>query len=759
VADPWTKYQTQAAPSQEGPWARYGSSSAPSVQSAPRQAQPSRQPRPRAADFTGNPREQILGAASGASVTSGYRTPEHNQRVGGATNSYHTRGTGQALDLVPGPGETMAQLHARLRQSGLPFQELLNEGDHVHAAWNGPGLGDEIPQAPNPVPMEAANTVGQDTMLASPGLEGATRETAIDLGRLYADNVPLLKKGSWVRNGDEVFQLQGDAYTDNTRASDEALSGNAYLRRPNLTDQTGAFVSAAAEQVPFLDEAAVGAQAVLNGEDYSTARDRYRGNVELLNQTDRGARNLGGIAGFGLGLAAPGAGWVNSAQGASRIGRAAALGAGYGALFGAGNTEGSLSDRLRAAGVQAGLGAGGGALLQQGADALGTVAGALRTNPSAARQLSQAGVDLTPGQMLGGSAQRIEDSLTSVPFLGDSIRTAQRRGLETFNAAAINRALEPVGAVQGVGRQGLQEADLVISGAYDNALSGVTVPRDATFDAELSTIGRTNPLPDDLQGSFNALIGDLTRRFGQSVDGQTYKQLDSELGAAVRSAQSGSATDPAKRLLAGKLQDTRDALQGAFERANPQAYAATRAADTAAAGMSRIRGAATRQGTAAREGLFTAGDLNAAVRMGDSSAGRRSYGRGEAMLQDLSDAAAQVLPATVPDSGTAIRSLFTVAPALAAGGGAGAVGVPLAAPAAVVAGAGLFGGSALYGKGIQGLINRAYRASTPGAAQQALSEIQAAAARTPVLQPLYEALQSRLLPLLRGEPTATQTTQ
>jgi hypothetical protein len=74
---------------------------------------------------------QVLGGA--VQVTSAGRSPEHNAAVGGAANSYHLRG--QALDFIPPKGMSMADAAAALKKSGIPFAELLDEGDHVHVAW------------------------------------------------------------------------------------------------------------------------------------------------------------------------------------------------------------------------------------------------------------------------------------------------------------------------------------------------------------------------------------------------------------------------------------------------------------------------------------------------------------------------------------------------------------------------------------------------------------------------------------------------
>lgn len=96
----------------------------------------------------GDVAQSILAVVPGVNVTSGRRSAERNAAVGGAPNSHHL--TGNAYDLTPPPGMTMAQLEQRLRQSGLPFRELINEGDHVHVAWAGSGLPDGAASSGSP---------------------------------------------------------------------------------------------------------------------------------------------------------------------------------------------------------------------------------------------------------------------------------------------------------------------------------------------------------------------------------------------------------------------------------------------------------------------------------------------------------------------------------------------------------------------------------------------------------------------------------
>jgi len=78
-------------------------------------------------------RAAIADLFPGTTVTSGKRTPEHNEKVGGVPNSQHI--AAQALDFVLPRGLTFTNVKTALAEKGLPVSELINEGDHVHWAW------------------------------------------------------------------------------------------------------------------------------------------------------------------------------------------------------------------------------------------------------------------------------------------------------------------------------------------------------------------------------------------------------------------------------------------------------------------------------------------------------------------------------------------------------------------------------------------------------------------------------------------------
>lgn len=83
----------------------------------------------------------------GVKVTSGYRTTAHNAEVKGAANSYHTRGTGQAIDFVVPPSVTKEDVRTQLKLRGLPIVELLGPGDKGHSDHIHWAFGDGKPSA------------------------------------------------------------------------------------------------------------------------------------------------------------------------------------------------------------------------------------------------------------------------------------------------------------------------------------------------------------------------------------------------------------------------------------------------------------------------------------------------------------------------------------------------------------------------------------------------------------------------------------
>lgn len=77
-----------------------------------------------------DPLRERLGQA--ITISSGYRSPVLNKAVGGAKNSQHL--TGEAADINC-PAIGTERLFDVLRASGLPFDQLIEEGTWVHVSF------------------------------------------------------------------------------------------------------------------------------------------------------------------------------------------------------------------------------------------------------------------------------------------------------------------------------------------------------------------------------------------------------------------------------------------------------------------------------------------------------------------------------------------------------------------------------------------------------------------------------------------------
>jgi len=432
-----------------------------------------------------------------------------------------------------------------------------------------------------------------------------------------------------------------------------------------------------------------------------------------------------------------------------------AVAAGQNAPFALARQEGTIPQRLPGAARETAMAFGLGSTLAAGGNALLRSAAARRAAPpSDARLMSREGMLITPGQMIGGAAQRIEDGLTSIPIFGDAIRTARIRGIDSFDEATLSRALAPIqgGRAQTVGRQGVKDVTKAISGAYTRALAGVQVAPDQQFVQGVQTVAASPRVPPALRGDLMSFVDDVNARLAGPIDGQAWKAIDADLGAAIRAADAGSATVPAQGFLRDALKSLKSEVGGLLERTDATAFAGVKAADEATANLVRIRKASQMTGTARTDGRFTPAQLNNAVQATDTSAGNRAYSEGDALMQDLSDPAMRVFPSTVPDSGTPFRSMLQLG---TLGGGATVAGANPLYTGAVIGG--LTVGAGVYSKPVQAAINAIYRASSPGAARAAFGALQAQAARNPALGSVVDRIgrETGLLPDASGGQQAT----
>ena len=334
--------------------------------------------------------------------------------------------------------------------------------------------------------------------------------------------------------------------------------------------------------------------------------------------------------------------------GAATLRGAAAIGAGIGAISPSTSTEETLAN------------IGGGAALAAGgqAAARGLARAISPRGQPAAQALAREGVELTPGQILGPTARRIEEGLTSIPFTGDVIRSAQRRTIESFNRAALARALTPIGERTNlVGYEGVKEVGKKLGAAYDELLPKLRIKADQAYTDELIDIlDKAKVLQKSDWEQLHTIIREqLGTKFDKrgEMAGEVLKGAESELGRLARGYSSDASFD--KRQLGQLLQDVQAATRAMVERANPQYADRLSKINEGWANLLRVQRAAGAAGS--KEGVFTPEALRSSVKAFDSSRNRARFARGEALMQDLARSAEGAMGRTVPDSGTPFRSL------------------------------------------------------------------------------------------------------
>jgi hypothetical protein len=281
---------------------------------------------------------------------------------------------------------------------------------------------------------------------------------------------------------------------------------------------------------------------------------------------------------------------------------------------------------------------------------------------AAAQKLRDAGVSITPGQMIGGVARRAEEAAKSFPILGSFIRGAEGRGFESFNRAVINQALEPIGKslpkdLEGGARGQVSYAAHALDAAYDRILPKMTFREDPGVIADLDslrTLVKEMPAAQVEQFS-NILQNRLAQRLGSqgNMDGQTLNQVWSELGNLASTYRTSS--DAAQRQLGTALEETRSIIHQALTRQNPPELVKELENTRAAYAMlARIETAANRR--AGSSGFFSPLDLLSAIRSGDRTVRHRAFSHGDALMQKFAQAGQDVLSSKLPDSGTPERA-------------------------------------------------------------------------------------------------------
>lgn len=340
-----------------------------------------------------------------------------------------------------------------------------------------------------------------------------------------------------------------------------------------------------------------------------------------------------------------------------RVGQGVATGLGYSATAPVDTSKGSYGDQKLG---QMEVGGAMGIAAPLAGEALGKL---IKPNVNPDAQLLQnEGVNLTFGQRSGGIAKSIEDRLTSIPVIGDIIKNAQGRSIEDLNTAAANRALNPIdeSLPDGInGRDAVGYVKQKLGDAYNSLLPKLSGDiNEPQFSQDMSNLkSMVGQLPAQEQKTYDNIISrELTNRTAPNgkITGDSLKEIESGLGTQIKNFSSSS--DAYQRQLGDALKETQSSFRGMIERVNPDYSGDLQNINEGYANYARLRTAAGYLG--ANDGTFTPAQLASSVRAADKTVGHGGYATGNAYMQDLSDAAKNILPQKYPDSGTTGRYLM-----------------------------------------------------------------------------------------------------
>ena len=280
-------------------------------------------------------------------------------------------------------------------------------------------------------------------------------------------------------------------------------------------------------------------------------------------------------------------------------------------------------------------------------------------NPQHVTGMESDGIYLTPGRKAGGSLARAEQRAKSNPFVSQAIRQEEDRSVRSMNVAAYNKVLEPLGIkyTGKVGREGIANLQQILSNQYEKIIPKIRVRADNEFVHDLNMIRAGGAeLPPAQEKQLEAIInGRVLKRLkpGDQIDGQTFKDIESQLGHLSRIYKRSG--DTAQQLLGDELSNVQMALRSAAERhSNPAVKDALRATNKSYAMLTRVEEASARRLNS--EGIFSTGDLLSEVKRQAGGVRHKVYAAGDALLQPFAERNHTVMRDLVPDSGTAERS-------------------------------------------------------------------------------------------------------
>lgn len=537
----------------------------------PRQSAPARPAAPGMAPAPAAPAAPAPSFAPGTAIT-GNDTPEEM--------AAKLRADGIAESQI---AEIVSQYRAELGGNPAPAQPSLPGGDiNQHVSPN--YFADSAAALARGGPAYTGPGSSQDNPFI---LQNVEPDSEADYAQRRA--AMNLSEGMFVQRSDgSVYRLTGDAYIDENAANDQGMGG-VNTRARNLGDQARAFGMAAIEQVPLGDEGLVGLAGLISGRGYSDVRDSYQAAQAIDNQTNRRQRVAGGFAGATTGLFLPGSTYLKGSTGLLNASlRSAAIGGGYGGLYGFGADEGSITDRADGfvGGVIGGSLIGGATpgAVNLGRSVLSRVAPNLMNDAAGIYTAPGAAPDAPPS--MAGAA--VDDGL-NIPF--------QTPPVGAPTVGAIPRPTRPEARVAGAVRRALERDGMTPQQVLDNmaAAPDGQLPFQAGGENLIGLAETMASVPgaarrsivaaarEQAEGESNRVSGLLADRFGAQGNGWqalrqriTTRGAEADAGMAAIADQAVPLDDASVLALRSKLSSpaVRAAAEEAIAELTPEGSAA-----------------------------------------------------------------------------------------------------------------------------------------------------------------------------------------
>jgi hypothetical protein len=343
---------------------------------------------------------------------------------------------------------------------------------------------------------------------------------------------------------------------------------------------------------------------------------------------------------------------ASSAKTANVVGQAA-LGAGYGGLT-------SPNNRLEGS-VAGGVGAGLGTIAGQ---ALGGIAKPIANSIQA--KMMESGINLSPGQAMGGLTQWLENRMSG---LSPNVAKARSQGVADWYKTQVEKSLpETQTSIFGVaikpslaseGRDAINEASDVFENAYSMVYSkgGPVVP-DAVLSSSLYSIYKTVAPKirakdaDQLKEDILRLRGDFQ---GGSIDARAIKDVIKEYTSLATNAMRDG-----NHKLGASYNGVAQSLRDLVGRQYPDIGKELKYLDQKYSEFLRLQNASGKIG--AGEGIANPNQVLSSIREMDKSANKRAFSRGNASKSQLNEAeeAKRIFGSDIPAVGPGTAERMTI---------------------------------------------------------------------------------------------------